>query len=681
MVAGDVAMKRTSILSVNVLLAFAACLSTAMPCVRGDELSNAIQPLIDAHEGDVTVAVKNLKTGESFEYHADKVMPTASLIKFPLMIAAYDAMKSGKLDEDRMIALKESDKVPGSGILTEHFSPGATISLGDAIHLMIVYSDNTATNLVIDQVGLKEAAALMDRLGVPETKLNSQVFRRDTSIFPERSKKYGLGSTTAADMVKLLETLSAGELVDKAASKKMLDHLYACEDKLKFRRYLPNAKLAHKSGSINEVRCEAGLIDTPTGPVALCVLTNENKDQSWGDDNAAEILCGRIARAAYRHFNPRGEEDGAKPSGKLTLGDSGELVAALQRTLNARMKPSPELSVDGDFGPMTQTAVVDFQRSQKLVADGEVTSETWKALGPLVTADEDDEAPTPEAANTAKLKKAPADPLDGQPFVTCKSWAIADGRTGEVLWGHNANKPVDIASTTKIMTCYLVVRYLEDHPEALDETIVFSRRADDTIGSSAEVKAGEKLPVRELLYGMMLPSGNDATVAFGEHFGSRLTPGGGESTPVKSYDAFVEAMNAAAKELGMEHSQFKNTHGLTEPGHQASAADLLKLAHAGMKMPLFCEVVRTRQRGHTLEGPDGYQRNILWKNTNKLLEVEGYDGVKTGTTNAAGACLVSHAVRGDRSLLMAVLGATSSDARYTDSRNLYRWAWNELDKK
>jgi D-alanyl-D-alanine carboxypeptidase (penicillin-binding protein 5/6) len=476
-----------------------------------------------------------------------------------------------------------------------------------------------------------------------------------------------------------LEKLSVGELVDEESSKKMLDHLRACDDKLKFRRYLPNAKIAHKSGSINEVRCEAGLIDTPTGPVALCVLTNENKDQSWGDDNEAEILCGRIARAAYRHFNPRGEEDGAKPSGKLTLGDSGELVAALQRTLNARMKPSPELSVDGDFGPMTQSAVVDFQRSKKLVADGEVTSETWKALGPLVT--EDQQAPSPEAANTAKLEKAPADPLDGQPFVTCKAWAIVDGRTGKLLWGHDEDKPVDIASTTKIMTCYLVVRYLQDHPEALDETIVFSRRADDTIGSTSEVKAGEKLPVRELLYGMMLPSGNDATVAFGEHFGSRLMPGGGESSPARSYDAFVEAMNAAAKELGMEHSKFKNTHGLTEPGHQASAADLLKLAHACMRMPLFCEVVRTRQRGYTLEGPDGYQRNILWKNTNKLLEVEGYDGVKTGTTNAAGACLVSHAVRGDRSLLMAVLGATSSDARYTDSRNLFRWAWNELDKK
>lgn len=642
-----------------------------------DDLASAIQPLIDAHEGDVTVAIKNLKSGESFEHHADKPMPTASLIKFPLMVAAYQQMADGKLKPEQMITLKGSDKVPGSGILTEHFSDGAQISLRDAIHLMIVYSDNTATNLVVEQVGLKPVAELMEKLGCPETKLNSLVFKRDTSIFPDRSKKYGLGSTTAADMITLLEKLKAGDLVSKDASKAMLDHMYACDDKLKFRRYLPNAKIAHKSGSVNTTRCEAGVIEGEGGPIALCVMTNDNKDQSWGEDNAGEILCGRIAQLAFRHFNPDGEK-GAKPSGKLVMGDSGPLVAALQRTLNARMKPSPELGVDGDFGPATQSALVNFQRDNKIVADGEVKADTWKALGALVT--EGPQAPSPEETNSAKLEVAPADPLDGEPYVTCKAWAIADGKTGELLWGHDEDKPLDFASTTKIMTCYLVLQYAAEHPEALDEIVTFSRRADGTEGSSAEVQAGEKLPVRELLYGMMLPSGNDATVAFAEHFGARLAPGGGKSSSHGAYDQFVDAMNVAAKDLGMTNSTYKNTHGLTAPGHQASAADLAKLTYASMEMPLFREVVRTRQHGCTVDGPDGYKRNVLWKNTNKLLDIEGYDGVKTGTTNAAGACLASHAQRGDRQLLMVVLGATSSDSRYIDSRNLYRWAWNKLEK-
>jgi D-alanyl-D-alanine carboxypeptidase (penicillin-binding protein 5/6) len=667
---------RTIVSLLGALAAWAA-LACCQTRASADELSGAVQPLIDAHEGDVTVAIKNLKTGESFEYHADKPMPTASLIKFPLMIAAYQQAADGKLKLDDMVTLKDSDKVPGSGILTEHFSGGDQISLRDAIRLMIVYSDNTATNLVIDQVGIKPVAELMEKLGCPETKLNSQVFRRDTSVFPDRSKKYGLGSTTAADMVKLLEKLHAGELVSKEASKKMLGHMYACDDKLKFRRYLPTAKIAHKSGSVNTTRCEAGLIDCPDGPIALCVMTDKNGDQSWGEDNAAEILCGRIAQLAFRHFNPS-EESGAKPSGRLMEGDSGPLVSALQRTLNARMKPSPDLGVDGDFGPATLAAVVNFQRDHGIPADGEVKAETWKALGTLAT--EDPQAPSPEAINNEKLKTQPPDPLDGEPYVTCKGWAIADGNTGKLLWGQNEDKPLDFASTTKIMTCYLVVRYAADHPEALDEMVTFSRRADRTEGSSAEVQAGEKLPVRELLYGMMLPSGNDATVAFAEHFGDRLAPDGGKSSSKGAYEKFVDAMNAAAKDLGMTHSTYKNTHGLTAPGHQASPADLAKLAYASMKMPLFRTLVRTRQHGYAVEGPGGYKRNVLWKNTNKLLDIEGYDGVKTGTTNAAGACLVSHAVRGDKQLLMVVLGATSSDGRYSDSRNLYRWAWNKLDK-
>ena len=96
-----------------------------------------------------------------------------------------------------------------------------------------------------------------------------------------------------------------------------------------------------------------------------------------------------------------------------------------------------------------------------------------------------------------------------------------------------------------------------------------------------------------------------------------------------------------------------------------------------MNTPLFADYVATRRRGCTLTGPGGYQRNIVWNNTNRLLPIEGYEGVKTGTTSAAGACLVSAGRRGDDQLLIVVLGSTSSDARYTDTRNLYRWAWNK----
>jgi serine-type D-Ala-D-Ala carboxypeptidase (penicillin-binding protein 5/6) len=647
---------------------------------RADELADAIKPLVDAHEGQVAVAIKDLKTGKSFRLNAERPMPTASLIKFPLMIAAYQAMEDGKLKPEQMIELEEADKVPGSGILAAQFSAGAQLSLRDVIHLMIVHSDNTATNMVVDEVGLKATAELMDKLGVPETKLHSKVFRRDTSIFPERSKKYGLGSTTADDMVKLLELLSQKKLVSEQASEKMLEHLYACDDEKKFPRFLPNVKIAHKTGSVEVVRTDAGLIDGPNGPIAVCVLTNKNEDRSWDGRNDAEILCGRIAQIAYQHFSGDDEAPVAQDSKELKVGSTGMLVEALQRTLNARMEPSPDLGVDGDFGSMTEGAVVEFQKSNGIEANGIVGPETWAALGPLV--EEGPEAPEPEVANAEPVKKAPPESLDGPPLVSCKAWVIGDGKTGKVLWGSNEQTPLDFASTTKIMTAYLVVKLAQEHPEILDETIVFSKNADDTIGSTAAIRAGEEISARELLYGLLLPSGNDASVAFAEHFGGRFAGGDSEAekSPKKSYAAFIAAMNDAAKELGMTESHFDNTHGLTDETHKASAADLLKLAHASMAMPLFREVVSTPRHGTKVVGPGGYKRNVVWKNTNRLLGIEGYDGVKTGTTTAAGACLVSRGTHGDHPLIVVVLGAGSSDSRYVDSRNLFRWGWSQLEK-
>jgi D-alanyl-D-alanine carboxypeptidase (penicillin-binding protein 5/6) len=661
------------LIAVGGLLTFAS----EMP---GEDLGQQLQPLIDQHKGKVAVAIKHLNTGEEWKHQADEPMPTASLIKFPLMVAAYQAAADETLDLDQMVTLEADDKVPGSGILTTHFSPGAQISLRDAVRLMIAYSDNTATNLVAEQTGLDATAKRMEALGLGETKLHSFVFKRDTTIFPQRSKKYGLGSTTANEMIRLLQMLHEKKLVSPEACDEMLAHLYACEERQKLSRFLPKGtRMAHKSGSVNDVRCEAGIVDSPSGPIAVCVLTSENEDQSWGNENAAEILCGKIAEVAYQHFQTGEDLETAKSSGApIGIGATGPLVIALQRTLNARLDPSPELGVDGDFGPATQSAVLRFQEVHKLAKSGEVGAEMWKALGPLIT--EDNPVPAPDVVNSAKLDRKQLDPLDGPPFVTCKGWAIGDGKTGKLLWGENADKSLDPASTTKIMTGYLVALLAERDPSVLEEKITFSKRADETIGSTADVRAGEVVTVGELLYGLMLPSGNDASVAFGEHFGNRLLeeiPGAERKRD--ALDNFVTAMNYKAKELGLGETSYENTHGLTMPSHKTSPRNLLTLAWHAMQLPSFCRCTNTRQRGCQVTSTSGYTRNLLWKNTNQLLGIEGYDGVKTGTTNAAGACLVSRGNRGDRQLILVVLGSAVSDSRYTDSRNLYRWAWQQLE--
>ncbi len=231
-------------------------------------------------------------------------MPTASLIKFPVMIEAYRQAAAKKVDLDSFITLKKQDKVPGSGVLTYHFSDGVTFRLRDAVRLMIVFSDNTATNLVLDAIGIGATAATMEKLGYPNTKIHSKVFRRDTSVFPERSKQFGLGSTTPDEMIRLCEAVYRKQIFSPAACDEMLEHLRACDDKDKFPKLLPpETKIAFKTGSLADTRTAAGIIECPGGPVAVCVLSYENEDKRWVPDNAGNRLCAEIARAVYDHFD------------------------------------------------------------------------------------------------------------------------------------------------------------------------------------------------------------------------------------------------------------------------------------------------------------------------------------------------------------------------------------------
>jgi beta-lactamase class A len=293
-------------------------------------LGARIEPLIHAHKGKVAVSIKNLRTGESFSYHADDVMPTASLIKFPVMIETYRQAAAGKIDLDARVIVKKADKVPGSGVLTNHFSEGASFPLRDAVRLMIAYSDNTATNLVLDAIGIGATAATMEAMGYPDTKIHAKVFRRDTSVFPKRSEKYGLGSTTAAQMVRLCEELHAHRLVSPEASDAMLEHLRACEDKDKFPRFLPpGTKIAFKTGSLADTRTAAGIIECPSGPVALCVLSYDNDDKRWVPDNAGNLLCAAAAREVFQYF--QGDEVQARDK-PLPIAPAGGNSAAKPET-------------------------------------------------------------------------------------------------------------------------------------------------------------------------------------------------------------------------------------------------------------------------------------------------------------------------------------------------------------
>ncbi len=293
------------------------------------------------------------------------------------------------------------------------------------------------------------------------------------------------------------------------------------------------------------------------------------------------------------------------------------------------------------------------------------------------------------AASTLSAGRQSRDPLSGLPFVSAKSWAIANGKTGKILWDYEGNKGRKAASTTKMMCAYVVLELVKKDPKVLDEIVTASKFAADTKGSTAKLKEGSKTSVGELLYGLLLPSGNDAGNALGEHFNHLFEPPTEEwirNNPKYAERAsrnFVAEMNRTAIKLGMENTIYRIPYGDGGDAtvYTTSACDLLKLAYACMQNPRFRKYVNTREHQGVFTEQDGSNRELLWKHTNKLLAIEGFDGIKGGITKLAGHCLVASNHRDEDHLLMVVLGSSGDRARYADTKNLYRWAWLERGHK
>lgn len=281
------------------------------PAADPASLEGRIAPIAREHKGKIAVAVKNLRTDEEYYLNADEPMTTASLIKLSVMVEAYWQAEEGKVGLDKTLTLKADDKVPGAGVLTDSFTPGATFALRDAVRLMITVSDNTATNKVLDEIGIASPGERMVSLGLKNTKINAKVFKGSTtSIAPERTKKFGLGSTTARETVQLLELIHKRNVVSPKACDEMLGILQKNQDNAMIVRYLPpGTTVAHKTGAVSNARTDAGIVsvrdpaDKKVKPLyAICVLTNENEDQRWLVDNAAQVTIGKIAKAAFDHF-------------------------------------------------------------------------------------------------------------------------------------------------------------------------------------------------------------------------------------------------------------------------------------------------------------------------------------------------------------------------------------------
>lgn len=248
-----------------------------------------------------------------------------------------------------------------------------------------------------------------------------------------------------------------------------------------------------------------------------------------------------------------------------------------------------------------------------------------------------------------------AAPVPSPPKLAATSYLLVDADSGRILAEKEIHKKVEPASITKMMTAYVVYKEIESGRLSMSEEVTVSKKAWRMKGSKMFIEVGKKVSVEELMKGLIIQSGNDATVALAEHIA------GSEST-------FADYMNQYAQQLGMSETNFVNATGWPDKNHVTTAADLVKLASALIReFPDHYEWYKEKE--YTFNGIRQYNRNkLLWRD-------KSVDGIKTGHTETAGYCLVSSAKRDDMRLIAVVLGTKSEKSRSDVSQSLLSYGF------
>ncbi len=244
--------------------------------------------------------------------------------------------------------------------------------------------------------------------------------------------------------------------------------------------------------------------------------------------------------------------------------------------------------------------------------------------------------------------------------LTAETAILVDANTGEVLYEKEADKRIYPASTTKMMTAILAIEEVSPF-----KIVEISSYAAQTEGASAELRAGDRVQMQDLLYGLMLPSGNDAAVAIAEYIDG-------------SEKAFAKRMTKKAHAIGATKTQFTNPNGLPDERHYTTARDLATIASYAYQNKRFKRIVKTTNRSVRVCNTG---RVIDLYNTNQLLDMmDECDGIKTGTTCAAGQCLVASAVKGKTSLI-AVVMKVEDGLRWQEAKRLLEYGFEKKEKK
>ena len=295
-------MHRTTALAV--LLATAAGQPAAAGTKR-ETMDRGVRAAIAEFQGTVRLYAWNLDTGETYGIGENEKVRTASTIKLPIMVAVFRAVAAGRANWDETLTLRGEDKVTGSGVLPE-FSNGLKLPLRDVVHMMIVVSDNTATNMVIERITADAVNAEMDRYGLAATRCMRKILGDGKALkepsgfsaagrLPE-NRRYGLGSTTPKEMATLLAKLERGEVVSPAASREMIAILKRQRFKEGIGRHLEDEWVASKSGALDALRSDVALVYAPRGRVAMAITVDDMPHPDYSPDNAGNILIGNLAK-------------------------------------------------------------------------------------------------------------------------------------------------------------------------------------------------------------------------------------------------------------------------------------------------------------------------------------------------------------------------------------------------
>lgn len=276
----------------------------------------------------------------------------------------------------------------------------------------------------------------------------------------------------------------------------------------------------------------------------------------------------------------------------------------------------------------------------------------------LIAQAQDPAAPRPVA--TLPVPAVPVPMTPAAPSVNGTAWILLDYATGQVLAGSNEDARVEPASITKVMTSYVVSAELAAGKISMEDQVPISENAwrgggGGTDGSTSFLPVNSKVKLADLLHGMIIQSGNDASIALAEHVAG-------------SEAAFAELMNAHAQRLGLRDTHFVNAHGLSAPGHYTTAHDIARLSQALIR-DFPQEYAYYAEKEFTFNGIRQHNRNsLLWKDG-------AIDGIKTGHHSAAGYCLAASAKRGDQRLISVVMGSSSEKQRAEDSYALLNWGF------